>query len=95
MSSSEKIRHLKCAAGSRIPVAVALLAAAMLAGPVPAAGQEAAEAAGADAAGAAEEDSAGTGTDEAAETASAPSAEVFIPTEEISEDFAVSFPVDI
>ena len=24
-----------------------------------------------------------------------PSAEVFIPTEEISEDFAVSFPVDI
>lgn len=27
--------------------------------------------------------------------ASAPSSEVFIPTEEISEDFAVSFPVDI
>ncbi len=25
----------------------------------------------------------------------APSAEVFIPTEEISEDFAVAFPVDI
>ena len=90
MSSSEKIRHLKCAAGSRIPVAVALLAAAMLAGPVPAAAQEPAEAAGA-----AEADAAGTGTDEAAETASAPSAEVFIPTEEISEDFAVSFPVDI
>lgn len=29
------------------------------------------------------------------EAASAPSSEVFIPTEEISEDFAVSFPVDI
>ena len=28
-------------------------------------------------------------------TSEAPSGEVFIPTEEISEDFAVSFPVDI
>lgn len=28
-------------------------------------------------------------------TAGTPSSEVFIPTEEISEDFAVSFPVDI
>lgn len=36
----------------------------------------------------------GEGGDE--DTADArPSAEVFIPTEEISEDFAVSFPVDI
>ncbi len=31
----------------------------------------------------------------AAEGPSEPSSEVFIPTEEISEDFAVSFPVDI
>ena len=36
-------------------------------------------------------------TDDEAEPAetSQPSSEVFIPTEEISEDFAVSFPVDI
>jgi len=32
---------------------------------------------------------------EADAPAPAPSAEVFIPTEEISEDFAVAFPVDI
>ena len=38
-------------------------------------------------------DSAETATSEA--TTDAPASEVFIPTEEISEDFAVSFPVDI
>jgi hypothetical protein len=32
---------------------------------------------------------------DAGQSAEGPSAEVFIPTEEISEDFAVSFPVDI
>ena len=32
---------------------------------------------------------------EAAATEKKPSTDVFIPTEEISEDFAVSFPVDI
>jgi hypothetical protein len=36
-----------------------------------------------------------TATAEAASDEDAESSEVFIPTEEISEDFAVSFPVDI
>ena len=31
----------------------------------------------------------------ASETSAAPDDEVFVPTEEISEDFAISFPVDI
>ena len=66
-------------------LALLLLAAGCLAGPVHAAEAEKETAT--------EDDSAGT----AAETPSADgtSAEVFIPTEEISEDFAVAFPVDI
>ncbi len=37
----------------------------------------------------------GNGAEEQAGESGTPSSEVFIPTEEISEDFAVSFPVDI
>lgn len=51
--------------------------------------------------GAQADDGSDAGSTDAAETATseattdAPASEVFIPTEEISEDFAVSFPVDI
>ena len=41
------------------------------------------------------EETEATATEDTEVTASGPSSEVFIPTEEISEDFAVSFPVDI
>ena len=41
------------------------------------------------------EDTEGTEKEDTEVTGSGPSSEVFIPTEEISEDFAVSFPVDI
>lgn len=51
---------------------------------------------GAGSLGAAEAESSENAEAETSETtASTPSSEVFIPTEEISEDFAVSFPVDI
>lgn len=41
------------------------------------------------------EPEAATADDEVTDAEAKPSSEVFIPTEEISEDFAVSFPVDI
>jgi hypothetical protein len=43
----------------------------------------------------AKEDSAAEDAEKPASDKSANNSEVFIPTEEISEDFAVSFPVDI
>ncbi len=42
-----------------------------------------------------EDEDAVTETANEEESGDSPSSEVFIPTEEISEDFAVSFPVDI
>ena len=84
MSVSDIVRRLQVLSGRCTSLAAALALAATLAGPAPAAAEEAAEPEGAEAA-----------AEEAAETSSAPSSEVFIPTEEISEDFAVSFPVDI
>lgn len=68
-----------------------LLLLAMLAVLSPA--QAAAEEAGAEPATAAESTDAETGEKDA--DGNGPMSEVFLPTEEISEDFAVSFPVDI
>ena len=41
------------------------------------------------------EEAEGSQGEDVEDTTGRPSSEVFIPTEEISEDFAVSFPVDI